>query len=244
MVCPKCGEKNNEKSKFCNKCGENLKKTSNNNKKKVLVDTKELKSNIIDLIKELIIKPINTFKTYGEEKNFSLAIALVIALSLINGLFVLMLLKRTHSLIENSIGSLENLYSYSDYQTNISYTQSFFLVTIITFVLSFAYVGILHLVNTKMFKVKESFKKTYTIYGLISIVASITLLLSTIVLFISFSFTSIIFSLGIALTEYYTYHMIKMIGPKDKNKHGYIYATSIGIICFLIIITIRIYTKI
>ena len=241
MFCPKCGEKNKEGAKFCNKCGESFEKSTTASAKKVSIDTKELTNNIVDLIKGLIVKPIDTFKKYGEEKNFTLSIILVAVLSLITGLFVISLMKNAYSLIVGSFGSLGGLYNYSSYNIDIPYAKSFFLALFATFIFAFAFVGILYLVNTKIFKGKESFKKTFAIYGTISVAASITLLVSTILMFISFSLASIILSLGLTLTGFYTYHMIKMVGPKDENKHGYIYVVSTGLFFLFVFIVIKIF---
>ena len=241
MFCSKCGEKNKEDAKFCNKCGESFEKGNNPNDKRIQIDTKELKNNVIDLLKGLLVKPIDTFKKYGKEKNFTLAIILVAILSLITGLFVISLMKNAYSLIMSSIGSVGGLYSYSNYQVDIPYAKSFFIAVFTTFAFAFAFAGILYLVNTKIFKGKENFKKTFTIYGTISTVASVSLLASTILMFLSFGLASIILSLGLALTGFYTYHMIKMIGPKDENKHGYIYVVSTGLFYLFVFIVIKIF---
>ena len=37
---------------------------------------------------------------------------------------------------------------------------------------------------------------------------------------------AIILSLGLALSSFYVFYLIRLIGPKDENKHGYIYVIT------------------
>jgi hypothetical protein len=92
-----------------------------------------------------------------------------------------------------------------------------------------------------IFKGKTSFKKMFVIYAVISVVVSASLLVSTILMFISFSLASIVLSLGLGLSAFYTYHLIKMIGPKDENKHGYIYVITMALFYLCVYILIRIF---
>ncbi len=239
MFCAKCGEKNKEAAKFCNKCGASFDKGTTNIK--VSVDTEKMKANAIDLIKGLVLKPIDTFKKYGDEKNFNLSIVLIAILSFLTGLFVISLMKNAYALVMSSIGGFGSLYNPSSYNIEIPYFKFFFVTLFGTFALAFAFVGILYLVNTMIFKGKTSFKKMFVIYAVISVVVSASLLVSTILMFISFSLASIVLSLGLGLSAFYTYHLIKMIGPKDENKHGYIYVITMALFYLCVYILIRIF---
>ena len=240
MFCPKCGEKNKEAAKFCNKCGESFEKGTTNIK--VSIDAEKIKTNAIDLLKGLVLKPIDTLKKYSDENNFNLAIILIAILSFLTGLFVIALMKNAYALVMGSLGGLGSLYNGLGYNVNIPYIKYFFIALFGTFALAFAFAGIIYLVNSIIFKGKTSFKKIFVIYGVISVVVSTSLLVSTIFMFISFSLASIILSLGLALSSFYVYHLIRMIGPKDENKHAYIYVISMSLFYLLVFILIKIFS--
>lgn len=242
MFCPKCGEKNKENAQFCVKCGKKFESEKEKSKKtsKVTAEdvketakevTKEMTSEASSIIKDMIVKPVDTLKKYGEEKRFNLALVLVGIMSILVGLFGMALLKSVSAALNELVSSLyggllgmgHNMYGTTP---ELPYAKTFFYSLIATYALSFVFVGILYLVNNLIFKGKESFKKMYVIYGIISIVISAALLASTILSFVSIKLAALVLSLGLALSSFYIFHMIRLIGPKDENKHGYIYVIT------------------
>ena len=60
-------------------------------------------------------------------------------------------------------------------------------------------------------------------YGIVSVISSVTLLVSSIFMFVHFALGFIVLALGMLLNMVYTYKGIEFLGVKDQNKHGYIY---------------------
>ena len=206
MFCPKCGEKNKENAQFCVKCGEKFdfkkegeKKTTAKKNTKIDVDdvkdaaveaTKEMTNETIEIVKDMVVAPVDTLKKYGEEKRFNLALVFVGVMSVLVGLFDMALLKSVSAALNEFVsglfgGGLMGIPSVTyDGSPDLPYAKVFFSSLLATYVLSFVFVGILYLVNNLIFKGKESFKKMFVIYGIISIVISATVLASTLLSFL------------------------------------------------------------
>ena len=80
----------------------------------------------------------------------------------------------------------------------------------------------------------------FVIYSIISLVKSAALLASLVIVFISIKLAVIVLSLGLTLSSYYVYHMVRIIGPKDENKHGYIYVLTSAIFYLAVYIILSI----
>lgn len=253
MFCPKCGEKNKEGARFCTKCGEKLQ----NKKTKILKNidtekiekevkvktdevkevTKEMTDKTTDIIKDMVSKPVDALKKHGTEKNYNLAFALIVVLSLLTGLFTVIMIKQMQTPGINSLRCLTEDGCYGS--TYIPYFKIFFITFITTIIASFAFPGILYFVCNVIFKGKESYKKMLVIYGIISIYVSTSLMGAIIISFISIKLASLLLLLGLALSGFYIFHMIRLVGPKDENKHGYIFIITETLFCTLIFIVIQ-----
>ena len=261
MFCPKCGEKNKENANFCVKCGESFEgKTSKGKSTKTVKDakittddvkeltkevTKEMTSEASDIIKDMFSKPVDSLKKYGDEKRFNLSLVLVGIMSVLTGLFGMAVVKNLYSVIMDFVqslyGGLMGMGSMYNGAPEIPYAKIFFYSLIAAYALSFIFVGILYFVNNVVFKGKESFKKMYVIYSIISLVVSATLLVSLVLSFISVKLSAIVLSLGFTLSSFYVYHMIKLVGPKDENKHGYIYVLTSGLFYLAVYIIVSLF---
>lgn len=259
MFCPKCGEKNKEGANFCIACGEKFgakttkaKSSKTAKEAKDIADdvkeitkevTKEMSNKVSDIVKDMIAKPVDALKKHGVEKNFNLALVLIGIMSVLVGLLVIALIKNVYSSIMGLMsGMLGSLYPMgSSMNADIPYFKFFFIGTLATFALSFVFVGVLYLVNNIMFKGKESFKKMYVIYAIISLVISCSLAVSIVLSFISISLGMIVLSLGLTLSAFYVYQLIRIIGPKDENLHGYIYVLTSGIFYLVTYILIKLF---
>ena len=81
----------------------------------------------------------------------------------------------------------------------------------------------------------------YVIYAIISLVISCSLAVSIVLSFISISLGMIVLSLGLTLSAFYVYQLIRIIGPKDENLHGYIYVLASGIFYLVTYILIKLF---
>ena len=224
-------------AKFCIHCGKKLKDGEVCDcMANVQVQTNNLGTNLIDVLKGMFMKPIDTIKSYTDEKHFNLALVLVGILSLSTALFMMSLIKNVAEMATSSMGGL-TLYAMTSVSSQIPYLQIFFIGLISVIAFAFIYTGLLYLVNSVMFKGERSFKKVFTMYGVNSVVTSVTLLVTAIFMFINVFLGLLVLVLGSMLNMVYVYKGIERLGVKDKNKHGYIYLITTlfyGIVLFII----------
>ena len=115
----------------------------------------------------------------------------------------------------------------------------FFICLITAILFIFAYTGILYLVNSIIFKGDRSFKKVFSMYGVTSVIVTISLLVSSIFMFVNPVLGIVIFLLGSILNVVYILKGIEFLGVKDLNKHGYIYLiTTVFYMIVLFIISL------
>ena len=210
-------------AKFCIHCGKKLKEGEVCDcQANVSVQTDNLGTTLLNVLKGMFVKPIDTIKSYTNEKNFNLALILVGIFSLSAALFMLSLIKNLSDMATSSMGAL-TLYSITSTSVEIPYLQIFFISLIAIIAFTFMYTALLYLVNSVMFKGDKSFKKVFTMYGINTVITSVTLLVTAIFMFIHVVLGLLIFVLGYTLNMVYMYKGIETLGVKDENKHGYIY---------------------
>lgn len=210
-------------AKFCIHCGKKLKEGEVCDcQANVSVQTDNLGTTLLNVLKGMFVKPIDTIKSYTNEKNFNLALILVGIFSLSAALFMLSLIKNLSDMATSSMGAL-TIYSITRTSMEIPYLQIFFISLIAIIAFTFMYTALLYLVNSVIFKGDKSFKKVFTMYGINTVITSVTLLVTAIFMFIHVVLGLLIFVLGYTLNMVYMYKGIETLGVKDENKHGYIY---------------------
>lgn len=209
-------------AKYCTNCGKKLKEgEACDCKKDSNVMNNETTKKVVDMCKGMIYTPIDTINEFTKKSNFSFAMILVLALSIITGLFTMSLCKNGYNLYLGRVYNASNPFITGTIE--IPYMKIFFTSLILVFGLSFIYTGLLYLVNNTIFKRECDFKEVYSMYGICSIISSLGLLISTILVFVNITFGVIIFALTSILNVVYSYHGLKFLGSKDENKYGYIY---------------------
>lgn len=206
--------------------------------------TKDMTNEATNIIRDFVAKPVDTLKEYGEEKRFSLSVCLVAIMSLLVGLFIIALIKNVYNGVMDGVGALFGSAAYGlggNYGVTVPYFKIFVYTLLSTFALSFLFTGILYFVNSVIFKGKDSFKKIFVIYGIISMIASAALIASLVLIFINVSLATIVLALGLTLFSYYIYHLIKLIGPKDENKHGYIYVITTALFYVAVYVLVKVF---
>lgn len=224
-------------AKYCIYCGKKLEdgEVCNCRANSVQSQPSNLGTNLSDILKGMFVKPINTIKKYTDESNFNLALILLGVFSLAISLFVLSLVKNLAD-ASSSMGAL-TLYSIGMARMQVPYLKIFFVVLIVAIAFIFVYTGLLYLVNSIMFKGDKSFKKVFTMYGINSVITTVSLLVAAIFMFIHPVLGFLIFLLGSTLNMVYVYKGIEFLGVKDENKHGYIYLITTvfyGLVMFII----------
>ena len=217
-------------AKFCINCGKKLEDGEVCAcQATVQVQANNLGTNLLEVLKGIFVKPIDTIKNYTDEKQFNLSLILIGILSLASALFVLSLVKNAYTLIVGSMGG--GSYSlYSSMMTTsiqIPYMKIFFMVLVLAIAFAFIYTGLLYLVNSVIFKGDKNFKKVFSMYAVSSVMTSVTLLVSAILLFVHIALGFIVLIAGLTLNMVYTFKGIEFLGVKDQNKYGYIYLITV-----------------
>ena len=211
-------------AKYCIHCGRKLKDgevcTCQAN---VSVQTDDMGSNLIDVFKGIFTKPIDTIKKYTDEKNFALSLLLVLVLAVSGALFVISLINNVSSMITSAMGGISMFYSSAPIMSDIPYLKIFFISLIMIVAFAFIFVALLYIVNSVIFNGEKNFKKIFSMYGVNTIITSITLLLSAIFMFVHVILGLALLALGSILNMVYVYKGIEYLGVKDENKYGYIY---------------------
>ncbi len=224
-------------AKFCTNCGRELTEGEICNCRQT-VESGDIFQNILGVLKGIFVKPIETIKENAKEKNFVMSIILVGVMSLITGLFAMAILKNAYSLMFEGASS----YLFSTTSIDLPYAKTFFTSLIVVFILSFVYVGLLYLVNTVIFKGSANYKEIYSLYGVVSIINTITLAVSAILVFVNLYVAIIVLVFGALLSLLYTYHGLKFIGPDDENKYGYIFLTTTALYFVVIFVITKIFS--
>ncbi len=212
---------------YCPKCGKKLKKGE------VCACQDKITNKMTRIVKGILTKPITTIKENTKETNFNVSLVLTLIMSLLFSLFLV-------SYIHNSCvfdSYPVNLLVYSPY-FYMPFVKTFIVAFIVMYALTFAYAGILYLVNTIMFKGTANYEKVYSLVANASVILSIALLLGTLIAFVNVAFTEILFVLGAILMILYLYHGIKFLGNEDENTYGYIFV--ITSLFFYIVLTVTI----
>lgn len=232
-------------AKFCTNCGKELKEGETCDCVKVVTPnqtTNNVGKELIENLKGIFTKPIDTIKENIKDDKFTLSIIWLGIISLLTGLFSMAFIKNCAELIIGGMSSSISYYSMTTPTIELPYAEVFFTTTIAMFILSFALTGILYLVNTKMFKGNASFKETFGLYVTSSIITGVALLASAILMFVYIPLAAIVLLLGMMLNMVYVVTALKQIGPKDENKIGYIYITTMAIFYVVIFIITKIFS--
>lgn len=211
-------------AKFCIHCGKKLEdgEVCNCRASQNVVANGNMGTDMLEVLKGMFARPIDTLKAYTDGKHFSLALILLGILAIVTALFTCSLVKNSADALFGSFGSA-SLYSMAMTQVEVSYLKVFFTALVVFIIFVFIYTGLLYLVNSVIFKGEKDFKKVFTMYGIVSVISSVTLLVSSIFMFVHFALGFIVLALGMLLNMVYTYKGIEFLGVKDQNKHGYIY---------------------
>ena len=226
-------------AKFCIHCGKKLEDGEVCNcQANTQARSDGLGTDILDVVKGMFIKPVDTVKNYSNDKSFTLALILLGVCSVAISLFVLSFVKNLSDVVSSSVGGV-SLYTIGMTRVQIPYMKIFFICLITAILFIFAYTGILYLVNSIIFKGDRSFKKVFSMYGVTSVIMTISLLVSSIFMFVTPVLGIVIFLLGSILNVVYILKGIEFLGVKDLNKHGYIYLiTTVFYMIVLFIISL------
>lgn len=233
-------------AKFCTKCGkplENGKECSctENTKTTTVESNGTLVQECIEIIKNVLKKPIDTLEENIDEEKTNNAFVMVGLDALAIGLFVVVLVKEVFGELMGVMGTLMGGNSYtslmglgSSYQVEIPYVKYFFIAVIFGAISMLAMAGIATLISNKLLNGNTSFKKMITLFGFSSIISTVSLLIATVCLFIDVRLSLVVYMAGASLNTYYSYKGLEYACETDRNKLGYILMPAALITTFVI----------
>mgnify|MGYP003304147968 CR=1 FL=1 len=173
---------------------------------------------------EYIKNPVETIEKKLSSYKISHIVSILILNSCTFGLFATILLEDILNELYGIILRISDYISFNEKTTliEIPYIKSFLIFSILCFIFINVTTFITTIIINKVVKLKTSITKVLKIYGLTSITATITFIISCISSLLNTHLTPIILFVGLFLNQYYINVTIPSIcRNKDNNKLGY-----------------------
>ena len=218
-------------AKFCTKCGSKLVdgKCPNCENKKSEVPTTGFDINeMIEVVKGMFTKPVDTIKEVVENENITISSILIGINAIIIALFCCLGSKELIGVFTSTSG-FSSLMATS---IEIPYARIFF-TTLVTVLVTYAILaGLFYLVADKLFHGNSSYKKMITYLGITSIILSTTMLGTIVLMYVSVQLMLLFLLCGLVLSNVYMIQGFRYTAEIDKNKIGYTY----GLVYLIILI--------
>lgn len=216
-------------AKFCTKCGKKLKEGEKCSCEETVVvqanDFSSLFKQLIENIKGIIVKPIDTIKNSKEDDKFILSLITVAIYGIIIGLFVMGVTKALYSSIASiftlGMSDYTSLFDTS-YELEIPYFKMFIIGFICSIATIFLMALISYVISAKILKNKTSYKSIFNVFATSSNILIITLVIATICTFINIKLALAVYLAGGLLNSYYNVKAIEISTDTDENNLGYI----------------------
>lgn len=218
-------------AKFCTKCGKPLKDgvpcTCSNNQKEIeeVKDT-NLSTSLVDILKNILLKPADIMKQYSKKEYFLLAMILSLANVVLFGFFYYFLSCNV-AYQQNTIASRFSYYNFF----STFFVGAFLMAACVTLLMLAIklFVGI-------AFKNKRPWKEYFAIHGVCSVIPSATMIVGIILSFLSYKLAMIIFLLGILL--YFVITVYAYVRECKVNENRLPYALPLAIVSTFIVMII------
>lgn len=231
-------------AKFCTKCGKKLEDgkacdcarkdpTASTNEEVVASKSvNDIVNSLIDIVKGIFVKPIDSIRKYTDDSNMLLGFILMAINSLITGIMVYFLLKESMGLISSMMG-FGSMYSLSSTSIEIPFFKVVGYVFLIMAVYFVVLAFVSYLVSNKLFKADTTWKKVVASVGVCSMLTSITSIVAIVCIYISMKVFAIVVMLAAVLFLGYYYHSIKISSDIDENKQGYTFISALAVALFV-----------
>lgn len=222
-------------AKFCTNCGKKLKDGEVCDCKKVEISTKDFNSymtSLLNVLKGMFVKPIDALKSFIADSNFVLALIILLIAALSTSAMTLVLIKQLYGQIGLLGGGMMGLALSS---VEIPYVKIFFITLFVSIVVYFILAGMLYLVGSSILKGETTFKKIITLLASSSVVNIVGIILTTLIMLVSFKIAIVIFMISSLLYMFYLYQGMKFTFKIDENKLAYILTSALVITDIIVI---------
>lgn len=231
--CSKCGKelKTNEKC-ACEKKGESKKSTK---KEEVVVESpvsNPMLQTCMDVMKGIFTKPIDTIKANAISDNFTFGMIMILINSMITGLFVFLLGKEVLELFNESMGMFRYGMAMEELEISFSLAIQVAIYMIVGFLCTG---GMFYLLAGPVLKTDIGWKKIFALIGICSVLTSITTLLVIVLMYMSLTLALIILVLAGILYLSHLYHGFMEISSIDSNRLGYVFVSTIAVASFFVL---------
>ena len=215
-------------ARFCTYCGSELKdgKCPKCSELQTKEENKSIVSDMMELIKGMFVKPVDTMKEFIQEENLNQALVSLGISATSIGLLICIFLKMTNF--------MSHVYFPGVKTYHVPYVKimivSIVLVSIIYLLLS----AITYFISTKCFKSNTSYQKIITWLGATASLMTVVYLVSAIGMLMHTTIGTIIFVAGSLLNTYYMYKGLSYACDVNENKLGYILMPSVLSTSFII----------
>ena len=245
-------------AKFCTKCGKPLKDGKpcdcEKNIKEEITTSNNLGENILNIFKEIFVKPFDTIKKYTNKNNTNLALILSGINILIFGLFIYFFMSSFVRGITNAINNISSSLSMFgatsiSENVNVPFFDMFIIGVIAMAVGLLALALMTKLFAGVIFKNKKTFKEYLTLYGITTPITTVAMIIAIICSFISYKLALIIVLLGAISYFVSITQSLLDIYKINKERAPYIVALTITttyiitIVVTIIVLSIMIYNQ-
>ena len=227
-------------AKFCTKCGKELidgKECScQKNSKKVeeVTSSSSIVTELVDLVKGMFVSPIDTMKSFIQEKNLNNAFITLGASAIAIAIMICVLCKEMIGSIMDLMGISSSYMGMFDSNIEIPYAK-IAIMSILIVVATYALIALIaYLISAKLFKSETSYKKMITWLGANAALMTVVYLVTTICILISLKLALIVYVVGGLLNTCYMYKGLKFACDTDENKLAYVYVPSVLVAAFII----------
>ena len=225
-------------AKFCTKCGKELVegKSCNCTYNKVEVTNEtSIVNQILNIVKGMLIAPIDTMKSFIQENNFNNALISLGVSAVAVAIFICVLCKEMFEpLLELAgISNQWDLYG-TTVDLEIPYVK-IALISILVAMATYALIaGIAYLISAKLLKNETSYKKLITWLGANAGLLTVVYLVAAVCLFIHFQIALLVYTAGMILNLCYMYKGLQYACNTEENKLAYVLMPALLITCMII----------
>ena len=241
-------------AKFCTKCGKKLEdgEICSFVKVKKTTEAKEVRStterttssgtdfnwyvnSFIDIIKGIIVRPIDTIKKFSAEKYFTLGIIIIILNALLTGVMVYLVNEEAPGFISMML----SLLGADSFSFGALFDVSF--MKVLLYVALFMLVGfgvsglMIYVMAGPLFKTNISIKRTFALIGTCATLTILTTIVAIIAVYISTKAFLVVLLLAGVLYLCHLYHGIQKISNIDENKQGYTFLVAVAVATFAVV---------
>lgn len=218
-------------AKFCTNCGKPLKEGEECTcKREIKVETGEPKdyiNQVLDLFKGLFLKPVDTIRMFAKEENMVFGCCLMVATSIFVGLFGMFFFSKLTT-------TTVQLFGFGTVSLEFPYFRYFMTFTLSFLIQAVLLVFLADFLANKLFKGTSHWKTIMATLGLISMIPLVTVIIASLVLFLSMKLMFLILITGCLYYSVLFFQGLKETTKVEENRFGQFIALTILIIVLIV----------